>query len=395
MSLYKNHVPSFDATVVERLDQAGAVLLGKLKTTEGALFSHHPSVTPPRNPRNTDYWSGVSSSGPGVAVAAGLAFGALGTDTGGSIRLPSACCGLTGIKPTWGRVSRFGVFPLANSLDCVGPMARSAIDAGVILQVVAGSDRKDPTALEASVRSYLNQIDAVISRLRIGVDWGFATAGVHPEVVAALKQAEATFIELGADVREIALPDPERVFETYLVLCSTEAAVAHKGTYPMHASEYGEELSELIERGRKTTTLQLAESRQERRRLVEQLAMIFRDIDALLTPTIPFPVPHLDSIDFNGMSIAGDSPGSLYSTSLFNVSGYPAISFPAGCASSGLPIGMQMVGSPLGEDLLLRAVHTLQKATDWHTRRSPVLGSRLSNLDRVHLLRNLPHFASL
>jgi len=206
MSLYKAHVPDFDATVVERLSQAGAVFLGKLKTTEGALFNHHPSIVPPRNPWNIDYWPGASSSGPGVAVAAGLSFAALATDTGGSIRVPSGCCGLTGIKPTWGRVSRFGVFPLANSLDCVGPIARSAMDAAAILGVIAGSDPSDPTTLKVSVPSYLNRLEDDIRGLRIGINRSFATEGVHAEVANALIETEATFIGLGADVREIAVP---------------------------------------------------------------------------------------------------------------------------------------------------------------------------------------------
>jgi amidase len=394
MSLYRDHVPVFDATVVERLDRAGAVLLGKLKTTEGALFIHHPTVTPPRNPWNVDYWPGVSSSGPGVAVAAGLCFGALGTDTGGSIRVPSGCCGLTGIKPTWGRVSRRGVFPLADSLDSVGPMARSASDAAAILGVVAGSDSNDPTTLKASVPNYANQISVDIRGLRIGVDRAFATGGIHEEVVATLSETEAAFIELGADVREVTVPFSDRVSDIlsdiFLVLCSTEAAAAHKETYPVRASEYGNELAELIERGRKTSALQLAESRQERVRLVDSVSTMFREIDLLLTPTLPFPVPRLDSIDFKRMTIAsggaGSNPEDLYPaclrfTSLFNCAGNPAISVPAGISSSGMPIGMQLAGRQLEEELLLRTVHAFQESTQWHTRHPVIPNERGGHKD--------------
>jgi amidase len=389
MSLRQDDVSLFDATVVQRLDQAGAVLLGKLKTTEGALFTHHRSVAPPRHPWNIDYWPGVSSSGPGVAVAAGLCFGALGTDTGGSIRMPSACCGLTGIKPTWGRVSRCGVFPLADSLDSVGPMARSASDAAAILGVVAGSDSNDPTTLKASVPNYANQISADIRGLRIGVDRAFATEGVHEEVVAALSETEAALIELGADVREVTVPFTDRMLDVFLVVCSTEAAVAHKETYPVHAAEYGNELAELIEGGRKTSALQLAENRKERVQLVDSVSTMFREVDLLLTPTLPFPVPRLDSIDFKRMTIAraGSNPEDLYSaclrfTSLFNCAGNPAISFPAGFSSSGMPIGMQLAGRQLEEELLLRTVHLFQKSTQWHTRHPviPNAGRWVSNL---------------
>jgi amidase len=393
MSLHKDDVPLFDATVVQRLDQAGAVFLGKLKTTEGARFIHHPSVAPPRHPWNIDYWPGVSSSGPGVAVAAGLCFGALGTDTGGSIRMPSGCCGLTGIKPTWGRVSRYGVFALADSLDSVGPMARSAGDVAAILGVVAGSDSNDPTTLKVSVPNYASQIRDDIRGLRIGVDRAFATEGVHEEVVAALSETEATFIELGADVREVTGPFSDYMLDVFLVLCSTEAAVTHKKTYPVHAAEYGNELAELIERGRQTSALQLAESLQERIRLVDSVFTMFREVDLLLTPTLPFPVPRLDSIDFKRMTVArgsaGSDPEDLYSaclrfTSLFNCAGNPAISFPAGFSSSGMPIGMQLAGRQLEEELLLRTVHAFQKSTRWHTRHPvmPNAGRQVSNLVR-------------
>jgi amidase len=260
--------------VVERLERGGAVILGKLKTAEGALFNHHPSVVPPRNPWNSDCWSGVSSSGSGVATAAGLCFGALGTDTAGSIRLPSSCCGLTGIKPTWGRVSRFGVFGLASSLDCVGPMARSAADAAAILGIIAGSDPNDSTTLKTPVPNYLNQITEDIRGLRIGVDHAYATGGVNEEVVAALGETEATFRELGADVNEITVPALDHVSEAFLVLCSTEAAAAHKETYPEYASEYGNELSALIREGRQTTESQVAKSLQERNRFVNGLSEI-------------------------------------------------------------------------------------------------------------------------
>lgn len=375
MSLYKDHIPLFDATVVERLDRAGAVLLGKLKTTEGALFTHHHSIVPPRNPWNLDCWPGVSSSGPGVAVAAGLCFGALGTDTACSIRIPSSCCGLTGIKPTWGRVSRFGVFPLANSLDCVGPMARSAGDVATILRVVAGSDSNDPNTFTASVPNYLNQMDGDIRGLRIGIDHGFATNGVDEEVVAALRETETAFTELGAEMREITVPVSERVSDAFLVLCSTEAGDAHKQTYPVHASEYGSELSELIEKGLKTEATQVAESLQERAQFIDRISRMFQEVDLLLSPTLSFPVPRLGSIDFTRMTIKrcdiGGIPEDLYSatlrfTALFNFSGNPAISFPAGFSSSGMPIGMQLAGRHLDEGLLLRAVDAFQKATGWH-----------------------------
>src|SRR5215813_2202752 len=168
MAIYKNYCPHEDATVVRLLKEAGAVLLGKLQLTEGAYSDHHPSVTPPKNPWNPDYWPGISSSGPGAATAAGLCYGSLASDTGGSIRWPSAANGLTGLKPTWGRVSRYGVFELAATLDHVGPMARCAADAGALLGVIAGADEKDPTTVLDPVPDYLGARPN-LQGLRIGI----------------------------------------------------------------------------------------------------------------------------------------------------------------------------------------------------------------------------------
>ena len=196
-TIFKNFVPSFNATVVDRLEDAGAVLLGKLQMTEGAYTSHHPDVSPPLNPWNKGYWVGSSSTGSGVATSLGLCYGSLGSDTGGSIRFPSATCGLTGIKPTWGRVSRYGVFPLAETLDHVGPMTRSAADAAAILGVIAGADRNDPTTYKAPVPEYLKTIGDGIRGLRIGVDRGYATDDVDEQVVVALGEAERALTGLG------------------------------------------------------------------------------------------------------------------------------------------------------------------------------------------------------
>ena len=204
--------PDFDATVVTRLRQAGAVLIGKTQLTEGAFGSHHPSINAPINPWDQDLWSGVSSSGSGVAVAAGMAFGAIGSDTGGSIRFPSASCGLVGLKPTYGRVSLHGAFPLANSLDHIGQMTRSVEDAARMLSVLAGFDPQDPNSIDAPVPNYLQSLcspddgPAPLTGMRIGIDWSYVSDGVAPEVVEVTKKALRQFAELGAQVIEIEVP---------------------------------------------------------------------------------------------------------------------------------------------------------------------------------------------
>ncbi len=360
-------VPSFNATIVDRLELAGAVTLGKLKMTEGAYTSHHPDIQAPLNPWGTDYWVGSSSSGSGVATSAGLCFGSIGSDTGGSIRFPSATCGLTGIKPTWGRVSRHGVFPLADSLDHVGPMCRSAADAAAMLGVIAGADVNDPTALQAPVPNYLAGIGDGVRGLRIGVDRSYTQDGIDPQVVAALLEAERTLVDLGADIREVKFPSYAKLVSMWIPMCSIETAEAHLETYPSRKSEYGPDLAQLIEQGRSVTGVEIAQIHHERLKFCGSLAGLFGDIDLLLVPTMPVPIPTLAK-----MSEYGADPSVLLSilrfTAVFDFSGSPTITLPNGMASDGLPLSMQLVGPHLSEDVLARAAHAFQSVTDWHTR---------------------------
>lgn len=263
MTIHADHVPSFDATVVTRLAAAGAVLLGKLQLTEGAFVFHHPSIEPPRNPWNPDYYAGASSSGSGVATAAGLCFGSLGSDTAGSIRFPSAANGITGLKPTWGRVSRHGIFPLAASLDHIGPMTRSAADCGAMLAAIAGLDPHDPTTLAAAVPDYLAGIDGGVRGARIGVDALYNEKGCDPAVVGALQEALKTFGELGATIKEIKLPDPDEVIASAATYCSVEIAIAHEETYPSRAAEYGS-LAKVIDAGRAVSAVELMKAHHQR-----------------------------------------------------------------------------------------------------------------------------------
>jgi amidase len=232
MTVHRHTVSNEDATVVWRLKEGGAVLLGKPQLTEGAYSDHHPSVTPPKNPWNADYWPGISSSGSGAATAAGLCYGSLASDTGGSIRWPAAANGVTGLKPTWGRVSRYGVFELAPSLDHVGTMARSAVDAGILLGAIAGGDPKDPTALLDPVPNYLAAIAGDLRGLRIGVDAAWNSDDVDAGTQAVLAGAIKAFSELGAEIVDIEFPDVTHAVADWVPNCAVEAAVAHKATYP-------------------------------------------------------------------------------------------------------------------------------------------------------------------
>lgn len=369
--IHAKFVPPYNATVVDRLELAGAVTLGKLKMTEGAYTSHHPDDQAPLNPWNTNYWVGSSSSGSGVATSVGLCYGSIGTDTGGSIRFPSATCGLTGIKPTWGRVSRHGVFPLADSLDHVGPMCRSAADAAAMLGVIAGADPNDPTALQAPVPNYLAGISNGVRGLRIGVDRKYTQDGIDPQVVKALLEAERALVSLGADIREVRFPAYEKLVSQWIPMCSVETAQAHLKTYPSRKNEYGPDLAQLIDQGHTVSGVEIAAIHHERLKFSGSLAALFRDIDLLLIPTMPVPIPTLTK-----MGEYGADPNVLLSilrfTAVFDFSGSPTITLPMGMASDQMPLSMQLVGPHLSEDVLARAGHAFQSVTDWHTRRPPI-----------------------
>jgi amidase len=371
MTIHKDYIPSEDATVVKRLSAAGAVILGKLQLTEGAYADHHPNITPPRNPWNAEAWPGASSSGSGVATAAGLCYGSLGSDTGGSIRFPSAANGVTGLKPTWGRVSRYGVFELAASLDHIGPMARSAADCGAILGVIAGEDPKDTTTLPGTVPDYLASVAEGIRGLRIGYDALWCETGVDEATVAVVKAACETLASLGATIVEIAAPDSKAVLADWIPNCAVETAVAHEKTYPSRKAEYGPALAGLIETASALSALDYQKILLRRAAYKGALAQMFGSIDLLLVPAQSFAAPMLSDMAMLGQS--GDMMGRLLRfTCPFDSSGNPTITMPGGFTGSGLPIGFQLVGPDLSEGLLVRAGAAFQSATDWN-RRHPVL----------------------
>lgn len=378
-TIYRSFTPDYNATVVDRLEQAGAVILGKLKMTEGAYTSHHPDVQAPLNPWNQNYWVGSSSTGSGVATAAGLCYGSLGSDTGGSIRFPSATCGLTGIKPTWGRVSRYGIFPLAESLDHVGPMARTAADAAAILGVIAGVDSNDPTTLTDEVPDYLATLGSGIRGIVVGIDRSYTTDGIDPQVVSALAEAEQVLISLGAKVRDVHFPAYQKLTSFWIAMCSVETALAHAESYPERKSEYGPDLAALIDEGRSLSGREVGEINLLRLRFSGSLSSLFDEVDLLLMPTMPIPIPSLDL-----MRKYGEDPNVLLNilrfTAPFDFSGSPTITLPSGMDSNHMPLSMQLVGKRVSEDLLIRSGHAFQSVTDWHARRPPELAAKKAAL---------------
>jgi amidase len=365
MFIHKDFVPPYSATVVERLERAGAILLGKLSMTEGAYATHHPRMLTPVNPWNAEVWTGSSSSGSGAATAAGLCYASLGSDTGGSIRFPSAGCGLTGLKPTWGRVSRYGICHLSESLDHIGPMTRTAADSAAVLAVIAGADPHDPTAVLDPVPDYLAEIGGGIRGLRVGIAEAYAFDGVSPEVLAVLTDAKEALASLGARFVTVSFPSIEAASTAWGHLCSMETAISHEATYPSQASAYGPGLRGFIETGRKVTPFDLGKAQITRGKFAGEVAAAFQDIDVLLAPVMTTPTP--GAAEWIEM-VKGDISHLLKYTAEFNFTGQPSITLNGGFDKRGAPIGFQLVGKHMSESLLLRAGHAFQSVTDWHSR---------------------------
>src|SRR5262245_55026790 len=296
MAIHRHNVPAKDSTVVARLKSAGAVILGKLQMTEGAFGVHHPSIAAPVNPWNESYWTGASSSGSGAATAAGLCFASLGSDTGGSIRFPSTMNGLTGLKPTWGRVSRAGVFALAYSLDHIGPMARSARDAALVLGVIAGADRDDPTAVPLPVPDYAGAIGAGVRGKRVGQPTNMPDLDKDSRL--ALEGGAAALRAAGAEIVDVILPaNFEQGGGDFLPLCSVETALAHETTYPSRAAEYGPGLAGLIDMGYRLSGIEVARLQGRRASLTGELNKLLASIDLLLVPVMSTAVWTIKSLE--------------------------------------------------------------------------------------------------
>ena len=358
----RDFVPDFDGTVVRKLNAAGAVILGKLNLTEGAMAGYNPEFQIPVNPWGADRWSGASSSGSGVATAAGLCYGSLGSDTGGSIRFPAAACGIAGIKPTWGRVSRYGVLPLAESLDHIGPMTRSASDAGVMLQAIAGHDPNDPTSLTAPVPNMLAGLSQGVRGVRIGVDERYIGDGVDSELAAAVLEGARLLESLGARLMPVRMPDTEVYSRAWGVLCSAEAAAGHRATFPSRADEYGPWFRGWLELGARHSATDYATASYQRLACNGTLAEIFDGIDVLVCPSMTTPPERVTPEALYGPMDEEEWTWGRF-TVPYDFSGAPTISLPCGLNSEGLPLSIQFVGRHLTEPILVQVGHAYEAAT--------------------------------
>ena len=371
-ALYAANVPREDGEIARRLFAAGAINLGKTNLHEWAfgVTTDNPHFGATRNPWAPDRIPGGSSGGSAAALAAGRCFGSVGSDTGGSIRIPASLCGIVGLKPTYGRVSLRGAIPLGWSLDHPGPMARTVRDAALLLGVIAGYDPRDPVMVDVPVDDYLAEIEAGARGLRIGVVRGRffdrLNANEQParDVATAVRAAVDVLVGDGARVEEVELPRTDELRNTQLVILGTEAAAYHRERIATHRADFGKDVAQRIDLGATRSGAEYALARRTRDELRRVYADALGEWDAILLPTTPMTAPLRDGQD----AVAAAATLTAY-TSPFNLTGLPAISIPCGFDGAGLPIGLQLVARPWAEARLLRVARAYERATSWHERR--------------------------
>ena len=366
-----DNVPGADSVVAEKLAASGGVLLGKLGTHEFALGgpSFDLPFPPARNPWNTDCIPGGSSSGSGAAIAAGITRLAMGSDTGGSIRGPAAYCGTIGLKPTYGRVSRRGVFPLSTTLDHCGPLTRSVSDAAVALQIIAGYDPRDPACADVPVGDYLTDLEKGVAGLRIGIPRAFFAGApiADPEVVAAIDRVADALRAAGAVVEDIELP-PYAAFATcgrVIMLC--EAFTIHEADMRARPLDFGQLTFERFILGAAVTGPDMIQALRLRRELTAAVNASLQHYDVLLTASSLVPAPRFDA------PATGMTSAAPMQTMPFNVTGHPALSVPTGLSSTGLPMGLQIVGRAFDEATTLRVGRAVEVLSGWEAISLPAL----------------------
>jgi aspartyl-tRNA(Asn)/glutamyl-tRNA(Gln) amidotransferase subunit A len=392
--ILEDFVPPYDATAVARLKAAGAILLGKTNVDEFAMGSstENSAFFTTRNPWDLERVPGGSSGGSAAAVAAGECLGALGTDTGGSVRQPAALCGVVGLKPTYGRVSRYGLIAFASSLDQVGVLAKDVTDAGVLLEAIAGHDPRDSTSLDAPVPDYVAALTGEIKGMRVGVPKEYFIAGMQPEVEAAVRAAVDVLVGLGAKVRKVSLPHTDYALPVYYLIAPAEASAnlarydgvryglrvdEGDGMIEMYKATRGQGFGPEVKRRIMLGTYALSAGyydayylkAQKARTLIKgDFDAAFKKVDVIVAPTSPTTAFCI------GEKV--DDPLQMYLSDVFtlsmNLAGICGLSLPCGFDDSGLPIGLQVMGPALGEERVLRVAYAYEQATEWHGRR-PIL----------------------
>jgi len=347
------------STVFDRVVRAGAVVLGTLVTAEGAHSGYRPGTRPPINPWGPSWWSGTSSSGSAVATAAGLCFGAYGSDTGGSIRFPASACGVTGLKPTWGRISRYGVTPNSPSLDHVGPFARTARDTQILVSAVEGRDDRDPTSSSAEPSAAAPSLRS--HELVVGIDPQFADP-LAPDIERGYRALVSTLESLGAAVVEVSFPDPEIAARSWTLIDSFEIAKAHGSWFRAEREAYGAELVSLIETGLRQDPNDVARAYAFQQSYRAASAAFYDEVDIFVCPVHAGPLPTAKE----WMAASGEHLGFTKFTAPFNLAGTPTITIPVGLDDRGVPMGGQLCAGAFREGLLTQVASAVQRATAWH-----------------------------
>jgi len=392
--ILENFVPPYDSTVVRKLKESGAVILGKNNMDEFAMGSstENSYFGPTRNPWDLERVPGGSSGGSATAVAASLCFASVGTDTGGSIRQPASFCGVVGLKPTYGRVSRFGMIAFASSLDQGGPITKTVEDASIMLNVIAGNDPRDSTSVNEPVPNYMNCLTDELKGVRIGVPKEYFVEGIDVEIEKEVKTAIALIKDLGGAVEEISLPHTEYAVSTYYIIAPSEASsnlARYDGVkygfrvheekslkdmyFKTRAEGFGDEVKRRIMLG--TYALSSGyydafylKAQRVRTLIKKDFEDAFEKVDVIMTPTSPEPAFKIGE--------KSDDPLKMYLSDIFtipcNLGGLPGISIPCGFSSSGLPIGVQFIGKPFDEESILRVAHAYEQRTNWREKRPPI-----------------------
>jgi aspartyl-tRNA(Asn)/glutamyl-tRNA(Gln) amidotransferase subunit A len=367
----RDFVATTTSTALQRLKDAGQVRLGSLQMVEFAYgpTGHNAHYGAVHNPWATDHITGGSSSGSGSAVAARLTFAALGSDTGGSIRMPAHFCGVTGLKTTWGRISRAGAMPLSQSLDTVGPLARTAEDCALLLGLMAGADPADPTAITGAVPDYVAATREPIRGLRIGVPTAFYVDDLDPEVAASLDETISAFRREGAEIAQVELPDQRQLSAASQLVIAVEAAAFHKRWLIERPQDYGPQVLMRLQNGLAIPGVSYLEAVRWRGPALTAHMAATAGVDAVLAPAVPLAAPTIAETD------VGNSPDAealiqrlTRFTRPINYLGLPALSIPAGFTKKGLPVGMQLIGRSFDEATLLRIGAAFQRSTDFHDR---------------------------
>lgn len=368
-------VPQEDAAVTEKLEAAGAIIIGKLQMHEFALgaTSHNPHYGPSHNPWDTDRITGGSSGGAGSSVSAGQCMGAMGTDTGGSVRIPASLCGIVGLKPTFGRVSKYATFPLSWTLDTPGPLTRTVRDAALMLNAISGYDHRDATSRWKPTEDFTAALGRNVSEIRIGIPREFFFDNLDIQVEELVSQATFILEGLVGSIDEVSLPLARQSQSIQSIIMSAEGASTHLNLLRQRSKDLDPEVRARLETGAMTPAIHYIKAQRARAAFNEQVLQVLEQVDVLLTPTTSIAAPKIEdsTVLINGKS----EPAMLLLSKMtrpFNLCGLPTISLPCGFTSEGLPIGLQLVGRPFDEMTILKLAYAFEQATDWHTLKPPI-----------------------